>query len=130
MKDAMNKVRKFHKLGNIPINDIPNRASYNDNKELRIKLLEEEFLEYKKAEAEEDLVAIAQELSDMIYIICGTALTYGIPLPEVFDEVHRSNLSKFENGVEKRSDGKVLKGNSYFLPEVHNIFNKVYPGGF
>lgn len=128
MKDAMNKVRKFHELGDVPVHNKPNRASYVDNRVLRIKLLKEEFYEYKTAEADEDLVAIAKELADMIYIICGTALTYGIPLAEVFDEVHRSNLSKFDGGVEKRGDGKVLKGDSYFLPEIHKIFNKLYPG--
>lgn len=128
MKDAMDKVKKFHELGSVPVSNMPSRASYVDNSKIRIKLLQEEFLEYKEAEADEDLVAIAKELADMVYVICGTALTYGIPFDEVFDEVHRSNLSKFINGVKMRADGKILKGDSYFLPELHKIFNKLYPG--
>ena len=40
-------------------------------------------------------------------------------LPEAFKEVHRSNMSKLENGKAIfREDGKILKGKNYFRPNL------------
>ena len=40
-------------------------------------------------------------------------------LPEAFEEVHRSNMSKLENGKAIfREDGKILKGKNYFRPNL------------
>ncbi|WP_299265547.1 nucleoside triphosphate pyrophosphohydrolase family protein [uncultured Leptotrichia sp.] len=38
---------------------------------------------------------------------------------EAFEEVHRSNMSKLENGkVIFREDGKIIKGKNYFRPNL------------
>ena len=38
---------------------------------------------------------------------------------EAFEEVHRSNMSKFENGKPIfREDGKIIKGKNYFRPNL------------
>ena len=38
---------------------------------------------------------------------------------EAFEEVHRSNMSKLENGKAIfRKDGKILKGKNYFKPNL------------
>ena len=40
-------------------------------------------------------------------------------LPEAFEKVHRSNMSKLENGKAIfREDGKILKGENYFRPNL------------
>ncbi len=108
MKHVLEQVRLFNETGRVamPGFDAADR-------DLRIRLLEEEWNEYLEAEGFDDLVGIADALADMIYIIAGTALVYGIPLDRVFDEVQRSNMSKFADGVNVREDGKILKGASY-----------------
>ena len=40
-----------------------------------------------------DLIGIADALADIVYVVYGTALTYGIDLDSVLREVHRSNMS-------------------------------------
>lgn len=128
MKDAMDKVKEFYFRGCIPIH----HWLKHRNKELRIRLLAEEIKEYLDAEESGNLIEIAKEMSDMIYVICGTALTYGIPLDEVFNKVHESNLTKFINGANFRKDGKLLKGNDYVSPEIEikGILERVLPGCF
>ena len=115
-------VLEFHKAFNLTIGD---RAGF-PNKEIRAlrrRLLNEEFTEYLQAETKDDLVEVADALADIIYIACGTAIAYGIPLDRVFAEVHRSNMSKLgENGRPiYRDDGKVLKGPTYSPPNIKTI---------
>lgn len=90
---------------------------------LRRKLLHEEHMEYITAESDDDIVEIADALADMTVIIFGTANAYGIDLPAVLGEVQRSNMSKVnpETGaVERRADGKILKGDNYFPPMIED----------
>lgn len=112
----MKAVREFYNKFNIPVaqgfKDEPRR-------ELRKALLEEEYHEYLEAESKNDIVGIADALADMIYIICGTALEYNIPLAEVFDEVQRSNMTK--NPSKNREDGKILKGPDYEPPQIRDV---------
>lgn len=121
MKTAMDKLREFHRmLGDI----MP--STFNDyirerHKELRITLLKEEWEEYLEAEEDDDPEGIAKELADIIYVACGTAVVYGIPLDRVFNAVHRSNMTKFSGGCEKRADGKLLKSSSYELPNIKKV---------
>jgi predicted HAD superfamily Cof-like phosphohydrolase len=92
---------------------------------LRMKLLAEEMYEYTIAENENDIVEIADALADIIYIACGTAVSYGIPLDNVFTEVHRSNMAKLVDGKPiYREDGKVLKPEGWTAPDVEGVLNK------
>ena len=92
-------------------------------RQLRINLLYEEYCEYLKGETEDDLVQIADALADMIYIACGTAVAYGIPLDKVFAEVHRSNMAKLGTNGKPiyREDGKVMKPANWSPPNVSGI---------
>ena len=93
-----------------------------DERCLRIRLLEEEFEEYLQGEGKDDLENIAKELADIIYIVCGTAVSYGIPLDRVFDEVHRSNMAKLVDGKPvRRDDGKILKPEGWTPPDIKSI---------
>jgi len=75
-----------------------------------------------------DIVEVADALGDMMYILCGTIIEHGMQhiIEEVFDEIHRSNLSKLdENGNPiYREDGKVIKGPNYFPPDIKKIIKK------
>ena len=86
--------------------------------DLRLRLIDEELNELRGAIVERDLVEIADALADTLYVVFGTASAYGIPIADVFLEVHRSNLTKpllyYQPG------GKVQKGN-YSKPDVAGI---------
>lgn len=115
-------VRQFQEIFGANIGnkvELPNE----EERTLRIKLLKEEFDEYLEGENNNDIVEIADALGDMMYIIYGTAISYGIPLDDIFKEIHDSNMSKLdENGNPiRREDGKILKGESYFKPDIKRI---------
>ena len=59
----------------------------------------------------------------MIYICCGTAVEFGIPLDAVMAEIHRANMSKLmpDGTPLLREDGKVMKGPNYTPPNIKNI---------
>jgi len=82
----------------------------------RMSLVNEEVDELRVAIDKKDLIAIADALADVVYVIVGTAVTFGIDLRPVFVEVHRSNMAKVGGG--KRPDGKVLKPDGWIPPNV------------
>lgn len=67
---------------------------------------------------------LVKELADLMYVTIGAAVTFGLPLEEVFYEVHKSNMSKLgEDGKPiYREDGKVLKGPNYKEPDLEKFF--------
>lgn len=85
-------------------------------RELRLRLIDEEFRELRDALDANDIVAVADALADLTYVVIGSGLQWGIPLDRVFAEVHRSNMTKQGGG--KRADGKILKGPAYEPPDV------------
>ena len=89
--------------------------------------MKEENEEYLEACKENDLVEIADALGDELYILCGTILKHGLQykIDEVFNEIQRSNMSKLdENGNPIfREDGKILKSDSYFKPNIKDILD-------
>lgn len=114
-------VRQFHEAFNLPMGDelpVPTGLRH-----LRSCLLAEEYAEYDQAEDRDDRIEIADALADMVYVIYGTALTYGIDLDAVIAEVHRSNMSKLGDDGKPiyRDDGKVLKGPGFFRPDIEGV---------
>jgi predicted HAD superfamily Cof-like phosphohydrolase len=88
----------------------------------------EENDEYFEAAQNDDLVEVADALGDMLYILCGTIIEHGMQykIEEVFNEIQRSNMSKLgaDGNPIYREDGKVLKGPSYFKPNIKEILDK------
>jgi predicted HAD superfamily Cof-like phosphohydrolase len=83
-----------------------------------------------------DLVGIADGIADMLYVVIGTAAAYGIDIQEVFDEVHRSNLSKSvwseAEGrylVEKDEFGKLIKADTYSPADIKPIIDRQIQNG-
>lgn len=120
-----NKVKEFHETYGAYISE-ESKLPDSSIRKLRKDLLQEEFDEYMKAEEDNDLVEIADALGDMMYIIYGTAISYGIPLDDVFNEIHSSNMSKLgEDGKPiRREDGKILKGPKFFRPDIAKFLKK------
>ncbi|HEY5626419.1 MAG TPA: MazG nucleotide pyrophosphohydrolase domain-containing protein, partial [Nitrospira sp.] len=108
--DAQDMVEAFHRMFDIVIHRVPT-ALDDRTRALRERLIQEEFEELKEAMAKNDLDCIAKEMADLLYVVYGTAVSYGIDMEPVFREVHRSNMSKV--GGYKREDGKWVKPASY-----------------
>ena len=87
---------------------------------LRYKLIQEESNELLDAIEDNDLVAIADGIADLLYVTFGTALAYGLPIKEVFEEVHRSNMTKSFN---KNRYGKTIK-EAYSPARIEGILEK------
>ena len=78
---------------------------------LRVKLMLSELSELVSAMAECDLVEIADGIADLLYVVVGTGLCYGIPMKKVFDQVHANNMTKMGPSGEIVRDlsGKIQK---------------------
>ena len=128
MKEVISKVELFHDSFGIKNNYKPTTELSKEEIELRFNLMKEENEEYLDAALNGDIVEIADALGDQLYILCGTILKHGLQhkIEEVFTEIQRSNMSKLdENGQPiYREDGKILKSNLYFKPDIHSILNK------
>jgi predicted HAD superfamily Cof-like phosphohydrolase len=73
-----------------------------------------------------DKAALTKELADLLYVVHGTAVAFGLPLDVVFNRVHQSNMSKLgpEGKPIYREDGKVLKGPNYKPPKLDDLFDE------
>jgi predicted HAD superfamily Cof-like phosphohydrolase len=118
MDEAQEMVAAFHRLFDIVTNQAPTTVDER-TKTLRVRLIQEEFDELKEAMAHDDLPAVAKELADLLYVVYGTAVSYGIDMDPVFREVHRSNMTKV--GGYKREDGKWVKPATYSPARVQEI---------
>ncbi len=118
MADEQAMVAAFHRTFDILVSPAPTVADAR-TRGLRVTLIQEEFDELKEALAAEDLSSIAKEMADLLYVIYGTAVSYGIDMDSVFREVHRSNMSKL--GGYKRGDGKWVKPATYSPARIEPI---------
>jgi predicted HAD superfamily Cof-like phosphohydrolase len=87
--------------------------------DLRLRLMDEELSEVFEAINLHDPVLVAHELADLLYVVFGTAVAFGIPIDEVFAAVARANMSKINSatGVPYEVElGKVKKGPDYYDP--------------
>lgn len=93
------QVYEFMKLFGQECRTIPT-VPPDEEADLRVKLIEEEFNELQTALDQKDIIEVADGLADLLYVIYGTAITCGINLDPIFQEVHRSNMSKFWSSTE------------------------------
>ena len=128
MKKQISHVHTFHEAFGITNEQHPIGEITDKTYELRHRLMHEENEEYLDAAKRGDLVEIADALGDMLYILCGTILSHGMQdvIEEVFDEIQRSNMSKLdkEGNPIYREDGKVLKSDQYFRPDIKTILDR------
>jgi predicted HAD superfamily Cof-like phosphohydrolase len=124
MADEQAMVEDFHRAFDIVVNPFPTAVD-GRTRELRLRLIQEEFDELKEAIAAEDLPSIAKEMADLLYVVYGTAVSYGLDMEPVFREVHRSNMSKV--GGYKREDGKWVKPPTYSPARIEPILAEQGP---
>ncbi|MDR0359235.1 MAG: nucleotide pyrophosphohydrolase [bacterium] len=120
MHEAQRMVREFHERFGVTRHDRPTWPGDGVHR-LRMSLVDEEIAELRNAGERRDLIGLADALGDLLYVAYGTAEAYGIDLEPVFDEIHRSNMSKGDTEPRCRADGKVGKGERYSPPRVGEV---------
>jgi len=155
MKDAIEKIRKWNKTASVPEREEPGFPSQN-RVYLRIDMLDEELDELEKAVRAGDIVEVFDALCDIQYVLLGAVTDFGLQdvFEEGFNEVYRSNMSKFventhdasesvnrllDKGVEsnykkvgdlfvirRNEDDKILKGMYFTPPNLKKIINSKF----
>jgi|TARA_B110000259_G_scaffold166621_1_gene194317 predicted HAD superfamily Cof-like phosphohydrolase len=102
--------------------EVKTKPSFSTNKinSLRCDLIKEELEELNVAMENNDLLEVADALTDILYVTYGAGHAFGIDLDKCFEEVQNSNMSKLgEDGKPIYNDfGKVMKGPKYFKPDL------------
>lgn len=115
---AQEAVLYFHEKMNQTIGD-PRSPDVTQDVEFRLRLINEELEELTTALAATDVVKTADGLADLVYVLVGCAVTWGIDLASVFDEVHRSNMTKEPGNAS--SGGKAIKGPNFSPADVEGV---------
>lgn len=122
MHHQLELVRQFHEKFRVPVLDKPSPAP-DDRVRFRYELMKSEVEEYLQGAQSRDIENIAKELADMLYTVYGTILEHGLQnvMEEVFEEVHRSNMSK------EYHQYKMIKGPGYFKADLKRFFEEPTP---
>ena len=124
----MKRVREFHEKMELAI-DQPYSKELMD---FRLRLLFEEIQELASAafdietneHTEERHVMmqdLLKEMCDVVYVIKGMAVSFGMDFDKAFELVHKSNMSKLP--LIKDANGKVQKGLNYEPPILEGLIN-------
>ena len=118
------KVRIFMKTYGQEVKDKAGFSDARTNK-LRIDLIKEELDELTEAMQDENLLEVADALTDILYVTYGAGHAFGIDLDKCFEEVQSSNMSKLgDDGKPIYNEaGKVMKGPNYFKPDLSKFLN-------
>jgi predicted HAD superfamily Cof-like phosphohydrolase len=124
------KVKEFMKAFGQTVLEYPEIPS-QETLALRYELIREELEEFDEAIKEHDLVGMADALADILYVTYGAMAAIGLPADKLYEEVHRSNMSKLgpDGKPIYRSDGKVLKGPDYSPPNLKEIVDRYCQAG-
>ena len=128
MKEQIKRVKEFNKAFGIK----------EVSPGLRYRMIKEELIEYFMAtntlndndgslEIGIDPIEQADAIGDMLYLVFGAVIDAGLEdkIEAIFDEIHRSNMSKLEDGKPiYRDDKKVMKGKDYFPPNIKAILDE------
>ena len=117
-----NKVKTFM---NTYGQEVKNTPEFPDSKivQLRVDLIQEELNELKEAINNNDIIEVADALTDILYVTYGAGHSFGVDLDSCFNEVQNSNMSKLGDDGKPiyNESGKVMKGPNYFKPNIKKI---------
>lgn len=131
MSDREQKIIDFNKIAKHPINVKLNLEDLR----LSLRLIKEEFIELQEIALDissnftnqkeittDQKINLLKELGDLQYVVSRMAVVFGINLQEVFDRIHKSNMTKVEKGVTRDpTTGKILKGPNYKEPNLKDL---------
>ena len=119
---ASDMVREFHEVFGHPVADEPGLIP-DERAWLRYDLISEELSELFDAILAGDMVAIADALGDLDYVVQGAFLEWGIPELDTVREIHRSNMTKLgaDGKPIYKDSGKVAKGPNFEEPDLEGV---------
>lgn len=117
MRVEQEKVALFHEKHSLPTAERPGMVP-RVLQDQRYKLIAEELNELDEAMDVGSLVQVADALADLLYVVLGTAVVFGIDMEPIFDEVHRSNMTK--DGLDPVTK-KGGKGPAYERPRLAEL---------
>lgn len=117
--DEQFKVRQF--MTDVKDIDVPRQPEIPAPliEKLCTKLITEEFAELQIAVVNRDIVEIAHELADLLYVCYYMANSYGIVMEPIFSAIHQANMAKA--GGTKREDGKLLKPEGWQPADIASL---------
>ena len=95
-----NKVKIFMKTFNQEVKTKPSFSTDKINS-LRYELIIEELDELKVAMKNNDLLEVADALTDILYVTYGAGHAFGIDLDKCFEEVQNSNMIRLEKNSKR-----------------------------
>ena len=84
----------------------------------------EEIGEMFIALARKNEVEFLDGMADVLYILCGRAAQYDMPLEAAFEEVHRSNMTKEKQSADPAAARVRVKGPNYSAPDLAEVLRK------
>lgn len=126
MNNEQRMVTEFHKNFGHDHRDAPEANIDLSVQSLRLDLIQEELDELNNAMLDRDIVEIADALGDLLYVVYGTAVTYGIDMEPIVQEIHRSNMSKIalDGSIEYNEYGKVMKPETFEEPQLRGLLRQ------
>jgi predicted HAD superfamily Cof-like phosphohydrolase len=126
MNNEIEKVKEFHLRFGQPIVEKPSFPS-KERCDFRLELIREEFKELVTAVDNSDLKETVDGICDLIYVIVGTAIEFGLSdkLKNNFDETHRSNMTKACSTIEEAQatvDHYYIRGIDAYYEESDGSF--------
>ena len=121
MREAQAKVLNFHLKHGFYVGRL-SRSVPAKVKLARARLIIEEAAELVSAMHEGNDVKVADGIGDLIYVVLGTAVAYGMPAGAIFDEVHASNMTK--SGTNKHGMGGKNKG--FRKPDIEKVLRQTH----
>ena len=114
-----NKVKTFMQTFRQEVKAKPSLSTEKINS-LRYELIKEELEELKIAMENNDILEVADALTDILYVTYGAGHAFGIDLDKCFEEVQSSNMSKLSKDGKPiyNEFGKIMKGPKYFKPDL------------
>lgn len=120
-QDWYQDIVDFHVVMGHYIGEVPSLPS-DSVQLLRRRLIKEEVIETLEALTSKDLVGIADGIADSIVVLLGTAVSYGIDIRPIWDEVHKTNMAKQGGGEDEY--GKSLKPVGWKAPDIKSLLTE------
>lgn len=124
MASNFEDVQEFMRKFGLPLPDKPALVPL-DVAIFRYEFLQEELNELFLALSAAELDQIADALVDLVYVAMGTAIVYGLPWQELWDEVQKTNMAK--ERVKNLHDSKrghrfdVIKPDGWVPPDLNRV---------
>lgn len=100
-------------IGNKPSMSDPNLLQF------RYRLAGEEWDELMTALSNRDLPKTVDSICDLIYVLIGMSIAFGVDLRPCWDAVQQTNMAKVGGG--RRLDGKILKPEGWTPPDIEGL---------